>query len=190
MPLAQNNTENKWILGLISGEEDAFKLFFDAYNKRIYGFALKFLKLEELAQDVTQEIFIKIWQERRKLQDVDNFEAYLFQIVRRKCIDNIRKISRDQKLMDHVKDKMEPSVNPFLDFENTGFLEKIMEHLSPQQKAVFEMSRTKGLSYEDIAKELKISKNTVRNHMVEALKVLRKLMEYSIYLLVLEVYFH
>ncbi|WP_215226430.1 RNA polymerase sigma factor [Echinicola shivajiensis] len=186
MPLAQNNTENKWILGLISGDEHAFRLFFDKYSKRIYGFAFKFLKLEDLAQDVTQEVFIKIWQERKKMAVIDDFEAYLFQIVRRKCIDNIRKISRNQKLLDQVKSKMEPSVNPFLEYDNMGFLEKIKENLSPQQKVVFELSRTKGLSYEDIAHELKISKNTVRNHMVEAIKVLRKLTEHSIYLILID----
>lgn len=186
MTFPTNHIENKWFLELVSGDEHAFRLFFDKYNKRIYGFALKFLKLEDLAQDVTQEIFIKIWQERKKMAEVDDFEAYLFQIVRRKCIDNLRKISRNQKLLDQVKNKMEPSVNPFLEYDNLGFLEKIKENLSPQQKAVFELSRTKGLSYEDIAHELKISKNTVRNHMVEALKVLRRLMEHSIYLILID----
>lgn len=190
MSFPQNHIDKKWVLELVSGDEHAFRSFFERYYKRIYGFSMKFLKLEDLSEDLTQEIFIKIWKERKKLVEVDDFDAYLFQIARRKCIDYLRKVARDQKLIDQVKVKMEPWSNPFLEYDNMGYLEKMKENLSPQQKVVFDLSRNKGMSYEDIAHELSISKNTVRNHMVEALKVFRKLMEHSVYLLLMEILIH
>jgi RNA polymerase sigma-70 factor (ECF subfamily) len=169
-----DHIDHEWLPDLIAGDENAFKLFFELYHNKLYKFSYQYLKNHQLAEDLTQDVFIKIWQEKTKLREVENLDAYLFQIVKRKTIDCLRQIARDNKVQSQLKLTHDSSCYPIQELENTKYLEKLKKGLTPQQLAVFELSREKGMTYEMIAEELSISKNTVRNHMVEALRYLKK----------------
>ncbi|WP_460542697.1 RNA polymerase sigma-70 factor [Echinicola sediminis] len=184
MPFPEKYSEKRYLDDLVKGDEKAFRLFFDQYHQRVFRFAMTYLKVESLSLDLTQDVFIKIWQEKSKLKEVDHLDAYLFLIVKRKAIDYLRKISRDQKLMEQVKMEVARSEDPFLEMDNSGLLNAMKELLSPKQREVFELSRGKGMSYEEIAEQLHLSKNTVRNHMVQALKIIRKALQTVGYMLI------
>ncbi|AWW29214.1 hypothetical protein DN752_03135 [Echinicola strongylocentroti] len=177
-----SNNREDFFLAVADGDEEAFSILFEMYHTRIYHFAKTYLKDKALSEDLVQEIFIKIWQEKGKLKEIDNFDSYLFTMVKRKSIDVLRKVARDKKLAETIKMNLIPTSNPHMEDDNTGYLSKIKENLSAQQRLVFDMSRNQGLTYEDIAYKLNISKNTVRNHMVEALKVLKKALKRNLYL--------
>ncbi|WP_026953514.1 RNA polymerase sigma-70 factor [Algoriphagus vanfongensis] len=175
------NSELVLISEISEGNEGAFRFLFDKYHQRVYAFCLKFVKNQQLAEDITQEIFIKLWQEKSKLKRIENCEGFLFLMVKRRCIDHLRKCRRDTQLLNQLKEEIKTSYSPIQDLENSRYLEKLKSKLSPQQLSVFELSREKGMTYQMISKELDISKNTVRNHMVEALKHIRELLGKSFF---------
>lgn len=175
------NSELILISEIAEGNESAFQLLFEKFHQQVYAFSLKLLKNQQLAEDITQEVFIKIWQEKSKLRGVGNFEGFLFLMVKRRCIDQLRKCSRDTRLLNQLKEDIKISYSPIQELENSSYLEKLKKGLSPQQLAVFELSREKGMTYQMISKELDISKNTVRNHMVEALKHIREMLGKSFF---------
>lgn len=177
MKVLSDHLDFEWLPGLIAGDEKAFKLFFKLYHAKVFKFTHQYLKNRQLAEDLVQDIFIKIWQEKSKLRDVENFEAYLFTIVKRKTIDCLRQLARDREAYSKLKSSQTSACHPIEDLDNAKYLDKVKKGLTRQQLVVFELSREKGMTYEMIAGELNISKNTVRNHMVEALKYLKMILK-------------
>lgn len=174
----------EWLPGLIAGDERAFKLFFEVYHVKIHKFSYQYLKDHQLVEDLSQDIFIKIWQEKSKLRGVENFDAYLFVLVKRKAIDRLRQLARERKAHSTLTSSPSLTCNPIQDLDNSIYLEKVKKGLTPQQLVVFELSREKGMTYEMIAGELNISKNTVRNHMVEALKYLKRILKKPLFTII------
>ncbi|GGZ30524.1 DNA-directed RNA polymerase sigma-70 factor [Echinicola pacifica] len=181
-----NLTYTQELLSAVAlGNEAAFKCLFSDYHLKVYQYANSLLKDPDLAEDMVQEVFIGLWQERIRLTKIDNFDGYLFTIVKRKSIDYIRKINSNHRLKEKIIHQYCSISHPDFEFEEKGFLNNLKEVLSPQQKIIFELSREQGLSYEEIAEHMNISKNTVRNHMVKALENLRNVLDKPLILLFL-----
>ena len=163
---------------LIAGDnEAAFAELFRRYDRRIYPFVLKMIKSEAQAEEITQEIFIKIWRYRDKLIPIDQPEAYIFTIAARHTLDQIRKRLNENKMLQRLSATLAPAHNDteeaLLLRDKEALVQQAIELLPPQQKTVYLLSRQQGLSYEEISREMGISVNTVRNHLVKALQSLR-----------------
>ena len=163
---------------LIAGDnEAAFAELFRRYDRRIYPFVLKMIKSEAQAEEITQEIFIKIWRYRDKLIPIDQPEASIFTIAARHTLDQIRKRLNENKMLQRLSATMAPAHNDteeaLLLRDKEALVQQAIELLPPQQKTVYLLSRQQGLSYEEISQEMGISVNTVRNHLVKALQSLR-----------------
>jgi RNA polymerase sigma-70 factor (ECF subfamily) len=173
----QSFCDEKALIELISGgDQKAFAQLVDMHWNKIYSHALAFLKSSIRAQEITQDIFLHIWNKRDKLRNIENFNNYFFILGRNRIISAMRK-----KLM---KPFVEVSLNQVeelyypdrqLETKQTWeFLVKGIEELPPTRKIVFKMSRLEGLSYKKIASQLHISKNTVKDHIRLALTQLRQ----------------
>ncbi len=163
---------------LREGDECAFRAVFISLHKCVYRFALTFSKNEELSKEITQEAFIQLWVNREKLSEDLPLYPYLFTHVRRLTIDVFRKESLMRRYNEEWLATSELSSN---ETENSIFLgeltqitDHIMSILPQQQRLVFQLSRINGLSYEEIATQLNISRETVKYHLVRALKTVRK----------------
>lgn len=137
---------------------------------------MAYSKSAPLAQDIVQDVFLKIWEKRETLPDIQNFEDYLFIMARNRIISEFRKnLSRPVDISRH--DALEgniPLPDEQLSFKQSQELvNKAVDLLPAQRKIVFQLSRTEGLSYGQIAEKLGISKNTVKEHIVKALSFLR-----------------
>lgn len=168
--------EKNALLQLADGNEEAFQQVYNTYWGKIYSIALAWTKSVTQAEDIVQEVFIKVWNQRAKLPHLDRFDSFLFIIARNIIIDQFRKKIRHLPV-DHEQDYlpgdfMLPDATLDLKQSQTIILQAI-DQLPAQQKAVFKMSREEGLTHEQIAERLGIARVTVKNHIVRALNTLR-----------------
>jgi RNA polymerase sigma-70 factor, ECF subfamily len=170
-------SEAGWILSLKEGNLQAFNELFDRYEKRLYHFSLGYLRSAQDAEEIVQEVFMKIWNNRAELSTQKSLESYLFTIAKNGILNTIRKSKSEQLYLNYVK--INPGKNVLLDDEiNFNELKKAyedaIEQLSPRRKEIFLLSRENSLSNEEIAKQMNISVKTVENQMTSALTEIRR----------------
>ena len=157
--------------------EDAFKRLFDTYKKRVYGYVLSITHSPYSAEEITQEIFIKLWLCRDVLEHVDNMDGYIFTVARHKTLNHLRKAAHDEELLKQLQTQASAEVNNVdehtLVREYDRLVSDALTLLSPQRRTVYQLSRDQGLNHDEIASHLHLSRNTVKNHMVEALRFIR-----------------
>lgn len=156
----------------------AFDRVYELYSHKLFSFVFKILKNEAEADDIVQEVFVKIWESRHKLEDYKLLNSYIFTIAYNNSIDLIRKRINNTKYLEHLKNfavvNITPTVISHIEFNELNTqAEKLIANLPERQKQVYLLHREEGLTYPEIAEQLGISKNTVENHMVKALKYLR-----------------
>lgn len=166
------------LLHLLSqGSEYAFTQVFDHYRNIVYNTAFKFLKSEQAAEEIVQDIFLKLWMKRSELPSVQNFNGFLFTMARNAILDKLRKTA-NEKIAQQVLSKQQSFTNNtdhrVQDNQYQQILEEAIDQLSPQQKQVFRLAKMEGYSYKEIAEELGISVLTVKVHMNKALQSLRE----------------
>lgn len=169
--------EDLLIEKVLQGDHKAFEELYFMYSEQLYGFALRYLKTKEDAEGLVQEIFIKIWETRSRLKKGQSFGAYLFTIAKNTIFNQFRKKVNEKAYLEYLRNHLD---NRYNKTENDVILNDIrkqiedcIETLPPQRKLVFQMSRFKGLSHKEIAKELDISEKTVETHIRLALKTIR-----------------
>lgn len=174
-----NELEQRYLKKLGEGGHDAFDALFTSYYPRVKSFLAGFVKDGELAADMTQDVFFRIWINRETVSKVTSFKSYLFRIARNLIYDHYDHSLIKEKYVS--KQRQKTNIDPeALDEglhaqELSLLIDLAIEKMPPQRRRVFTMSRTEGLSNERIAEELNISKRTVENHITTALNELRKI---------------
>ncbi|HEY8389278.1 MAG TPA: RNA polymerase sigma-70 factor [Parasegetibacter sp.] len=179
-PLTKLKTEEELLKEIAEGNEIAFATIFHRYKSSLYSFALKITKSAEAAEELVQECFVKLWSGRSNLREVDNATRYIHMIVKNASLDHLRKLALDSKIQQKFEQgqNVDNSALNNMDLSETRkMIRQALKLLSPHQRQVFEMSRFKGMSYNEIAETLNISPNTVRNHLVKSLKMIRNYLE-------------
>lgn len=158
---------------------ESFKCLFDNYKNRLYGYVLALTHSHYTAEEITQEIFIKLWLCRDTLYKVENLDGYIFTIARNKTLNHLRKAAYDVRLLQELQERaLSADVSNNVEEralvrEYDRLLQDALAHLSPQRRLVYLLSRQRGLDHAEIAHQLQLSRNTVKNHMVEALRFIR-----------------
>lgn len=169
---------DKELFNLIAtGDHDAFTTFLERHRNNIFSHAMVFLKNAFEAQDVVQEVFLSLWKSRETLSTVDNPENYLFIMTRNRIVSGFRKKLPLQELdsIDQLQEAADPKPDHQLELKELGALIQLaVDHMPPQRKLVYELSKKRGLKHEEIAEQLNISPNTVKVHMVQALAFIRQ----------------
>lgn len=169
--------DEKFLLQQIAeGNEQAFSRIVEHYWNNIYSQALAYLKSSSAAQDVVQEVFIKVWEKRKGFTDIDHFDSFLFIIARNHIISELRK-----RIMLPVNDDLEKTLreenntpDKKLSLKQSHEMVANAIYLLPQQqKTAFLLSRDEDLSYEEIAIRMQLSKETIKKHIGRALNFLR-----------------
>lgn len=165
------------LIKLKNGDATAFEGIYNQYRSRIYSYALKLCKSTVIAEEIVQEVFIKIWQKREQLNPELHFGAYLKKITLNHVLNHLKKVAREKSLQDELFNYLSLIRNSaedrLLEKELLKTYEEAIAQLPPQKKIIYQLSRNEELSHDEIAKKLNISKNTVKNHMVEATKFIR-----------------
>ena len=169
----------KLLNSVTNGDERAFNELFGLYRNRMYSYLLNVTKSKQLAEEATLDVFLKIWTARNILNEINNFEAFLFRIAHNKAIDYLRVAQKSKLQQLEIWTEMEvlaatdTSDGKLLTGEANLILDRIINQLTPQRREAFRLSKDEYLSYDEIAKRMNISKNTVRNHISSALAFIR-----------------
>lgn len=163
---------------LRTGDQLAFTGLYDRYYQKIYRHIFTLVQLPELTEDIVHEVFMKVWEIRETLDIKVNFNSFIYRMAHNKAVDLTRRIALDKKMRGYFMDKYQAV---FQEFGRTpGELERIdalvelaLESLPPQRRKVYELLRQEGHSYKEVAEQLGISPNTVRDHVVKAAAALR-----------------
>lgn len=170
---------NKELLLLIKeGDMVAFYNIYERYCKRLYGFVLRYIKQEADAEEIVQEVFIKIWESRSRIDVYSSFESFLFTVAYNSTMSLFRKRVKEKKYLDHLKSLQQfentPDITNEIHFEELNKkVQSLLNELTPRQREIFQLSRVDGLTHEEIAEKLNISVNTVKKHMVNTLSFLK-----------------
>lgn len=163
---------------LTEGSENAFGVLFDRYRPKIYRLALKFLRSPVLAEEIVQDVFLKIWLKRTRLNDVKNLDSYIFISAKNATLDVFRKLAAKAAAEGgyaSIRDVVDDSIdNSMLEAQYAEMVQQTLALLPAQQARVFHLAKIEGLSHEAIAAQMNISKLTVKKHMANALQFIRQ----------------
>lgn len=157
---------------LKQGDRDAFDKVYHACKERIYGNLIKLLKSEEMAREMLQKVFIRLWDKHALIDPAQPIHAWMHRIATNMVIDYFRKAARDRKLeaqlvataekgYSHVEEDLQHK-------QLQAVLNDAIEKLSPRRKEVFKLIKQEGKSYQQVSKMLGISESTINDHIVKA----------------------
>jgi RNA polymerase sigma-70 factor (family 1) len=174
LPVEPLHNEKELFLRIAGDEEHAFRILFDAYRERLFVFAWQLCHSATDAEEVVQDIFLRLWQNRKSLADVEFPRKYIYVMARNRALDLLDKIARDNRLMREVWDNLSAPNNITEDILQAAETQKLINEavgqLSEKKQTIFRLSRQDGLTHQQIAERMNISVQTVKNVLTETLK--------------------
>lgn len=169
--------DNELIEKLREGDVDAFDQVYQRYAGKLYAFSVKYLKSKEEAEELVQSVFLKVWENQKKLKKETSFKSYIFTIAYNEICNIFRRRKYQYNFIDHsgiVSTEASGETEEQIDFVFISEqVDQIVDHLPEKYKTVFLKSRKEGKSTKEISDELKLSKGTVDNYISESLKFIR-----------------
>lgn len=160
---------------LQKGNERAFDTFFKQYYKPLCQFSYSFIKDQDTAESLVQEVYVKLWEKRENITNIDNLLSYLMGMVRNQSIDFLRKEKTNSKIYNQIRpEKSENTTEEQI--SKNEFEEKLLKsimHLPERCRIAIEMSRFDGFSNKEIAQKMEISVKGVEALIGRSLKLLR-----------------
>ncbi|MFZ5428903.1 MAG: RNA polymerase sigma-70 factor [Bacteroidota bacterium] len=171
---------------LKSGDTQSLKSLFDTYYPSLCSFALQFLNDHAQAEEVVQDLFVRLWENRSHLEIKTSLKSYLFRSVRNQCLNLIQHEKVRQMHAEKIREALfaeDVSDHFFLEGEIAAGIQSAIEEMPEKRREIFRLNREEGLKYKEIAEKLNISVKTVETHMGLALKSLRdKLRHFFLFL--------
>lgn len=172
-----NKAEKALLLLVSKGNEIAFRQLYNLWQSHLSAYIFSITKSSELTAEIVQDVFLKIWQNRENLSNIDHFKAYLFTVSHNYALNELRNLIRKvlmfQKWEKHFLEELDENI----DDATTGDLilvDEAIDKLSERQKEIYLLHRHEKLTYQQIAERLGISKETVKTHLELAIKSIIK----------------
>lgn len=172
-----NSNDNELVAKLKKGKIQAFDSLFQKYSGKLYSFVFSYTGSHEEAEDITQEVFFKIWLNRCSLKPDLSFNAYIIVIARNLMFNLFKKRAQNNKYIGYAKNApkdLNQTEDHIIFSELERHSNRCIEKLPARCKQIFMLSRQNGLSIKEIADKLQISPSTVENQINKALKLIRK----------------
>jgi len=161
------------LLRVASGDARAFEQLFYTWHHKIGAYVLGWTKSLLVAEEIVQDVFLKIWLNRETLHTIEKFENYLFILARNHTFNHLRKTAlervKQREWATHFESDQEPAPAA-LSEEFLPVVELAIQQLPPQQQKVYILKRQQGMKYDEIAAQLGISPETARKHLAAALR--------------------
>lgn len=158
-------------------DQETFRKVLFPSKHKLYRFALMFLHNNEEAEDIVQEVYMKMWDKRTEMTEIENYEAYAMKMIRNFCLDKIRRNKNKRMISIEGHDEEDSGISPFLQvsFKNLKELMlKLIDTLPEQQKTIMFMRDIEHHSFEEIALMTNMTVNNVRVNLSRARKNVRK----------------
>ncbi len=160
------------------GEKEAYKVLFERYASRIYQFSYSYLSSKQDSEELVQNVFLKIWEQREVLDQSKNIKSFIFKIAVNAIYDFIRKKNVENAFLDFAAVNFEIESNntwhAIIYEEMLSELQLLIGQFPEQRKRIFRLRMEEGMSNEDIAQKLKLSKRTVENQLYRATAFLKE----------------
>lgn len=175
---SEKKYEESTLLSLLAqNSEYAFQLVFDRYRNNIYKVAMMYVKSPVIAEEIVQDVFLKLWFQRKHLTEIRSLESWFFTLTKNLTLNCMKKIAHEWTAREKWIKQNGLSENnaddKILNAEYQQLFQQAIAHLSPQQQQVYKMAKEQGLSYDAISRQLCISPLTVKTHMARALASMR-----------------
>ena len=174
------NSENINLLERMSEERNAFETMFRENWDMVYSISFAMAKSKTMAEDIAQDVFLSLWENRQKISGVQNVKAFLNTVTKFTVLKRLRRIKVEEAF------KQYQAYRSFLNIEFANqedmlmlkhinnSIQKGISELPPQQQRVFKLSREQGLSHQEIGETIGVSKKTVKDYIVRSLAFLRQ----------------
>lgn len=167
------------LLALVStGDRQAFTRLYSQYLDAAYHYVYLFTKSKDETEEILQEVFVKIWENRERLAEVQSFKNYLFKAAKNRVLDEVRKVQVRHRVFTEIKrgktvnDESTTDTIAYKDYYRV--VQQAIEKLPPKRKLIFRMNTENGLSHDEIAAQLGVSKSMVKNQLYKAYEFVRQ----------------
>lgn len=175
--MAEKRDDQSFVQLLQRGNVTAFDSLFEVYSPKLFGFALKYFKKESDAEELVQEVFVKVWENHRTLKSELSFKSYLFTIALNQIRKHFNKKVTSLRYLESLQN--EPEFSDIQDIQDNNYesalqqINLIIDQMPPRRREIFMKSKLEGKSSKEIAAELNISAGTVDNQVSESLRFIR-----------------
>lgn len=162
---------------IAGGDADAFKELFNRYRGKVYASAYKWTQSHLAAEEMTQEVFLKIWEKKHLLINVTDPEKYIYRIIYNQTKDYFRASLSRQRILEQVEERQTGYSNHTLELlearESEQLLLQALQCLSPQKRDIYILARQGGKSHQEIAVQMNLSIHTVKSHLYDSIHFIR-----------------
>ena len=174
------------------GDDESFEILFKRYYSQLCTYAIIFVREHDIAEDIVHDTFIRIWERRFSISVRYSFKAYIFKSVHNQCLNYLKKSKyqsvKDDSFRQEIVKQYEININnidpgaidELVSAEYIKEFNKALDALPAQCREIFTLCRDEQLSYEDVARRLDISVNTVKTQMKRAIAKLREKLEHFV----------
>lgn len=163
---------------LKAGDELAFERLYQIYSPQIYKKLLKLLKQENIAEELLQDVFVKVWEKRDVIDLEKSFRAYLYRIAQNLVYDLFRRAAFDRKMLAELisssTEVYDPVTDAYSEKDYNTILQQVVAILPEQRRKIYTLVKIEGKSYAEVSKLLGISTSTVSDHIVKANVMLKE----------------
>lgn len=175
------------VRGLVAGSQDCFEKTYHLYSKKVYGVARSFYLSHDNAEEIVQDVFFKLWKSRANIKATHSLEAYLITITKNTVFKFLRSKSVRQNYLIQSSESSNTAKNSTEDMVNynelVSNLNDVLTQVSPKRRKVFKMIKFDGLTMDEVAKKLNLSRRTVEHHLYHATKFIKSKLIISLFAL-------
>ena len=166
---------------VVRNNKEAFCELYIRYKDKLVFFCLKFVKKQDIAEDIVQNIFITLWEDKSKINPELSFSSYAFTIARNRVLNFLRQLNTEIKIraeLSQINEEKIESYDFLIETEYSELLHKAINTLPPQRRRIFQLSRDEEKTHMEIANLLGISVYTVQEHISESLKLIKRYLSF------------
>jgi RNA polymerase sigma-70 factor (ECF subfamily) len=181
------------LFAVSTGDQKAFAALFSRYKDRVYTIAFTYTESRTIAEEIVQDVFMRVWKNRPRLKEINNFSSWIHVIARNRALTELRKIAREgerkEELISYWPAEVSDAEQKLQDNSMEELLEKALTRLSPQQRKVFVLTRLQGHTRMEVAEMLHLAPATVSVHLAIALRSIRAFLTNQLELTALLLFF-
>jgi len=169
------------VINLRKGDLDAFRRIYTKYKKKVYFFSLSYLKSADKAEDIVQDVFTKLWEDRTRLNEHYTFNNFLFTVTKNLILNHLRKAKFEIgyrnnciELSGYCETQENNTLDSVICNDLKSYISREIEKLPPGMRKIYKLSRIQLLSNEEIASSQNLSVRTVENQIYRALSKMKK----------------
>ncbi|RXK80820.1 RNA polymerase sigma-70 factor [Filimonas effusa] len=162
-------------IAISNGDEQAFAKLYQQFHKRLWSFCKSIIRSSESAEEIVEDVFVKLWCNRANLVNIEDLTVYLYVAVKNRALNTLSKKAQElvTSPFDFLEIELDGNVTPYdvlINAEMVGCMRKAIDELPPRCKMIFKLIREDGLKYKEVADILNISVNTIDAQMAIAVK--------------------